>query len=246
MMPMFIFSDFPIANVWYSFKTSNFSGQAIIIILLGMSVFAWTVMISKYLDLKRARLASDKFVLTYRRDKQPLDMFLQRRRFEESPVYLVYEKACTAVGIEMESREGRLDSSMLALGSRSPRLNQLQIEAVRNAAQREVADQVLQLESRMDILATAVSASPLLGLLGTVWGVMDAFTEMAIFGSANLSAIAPGIAGALLTTVVGLLVALPSSIAYNYIVAQIRNITVQMDNFSDALVADMQRTFTQD
>lgn len=238
--------DLPLASIWYSFTTSNLSGQGIIIILLLASVFAWTIMVSKFQDLRRAKLASDKFEMTYRREGQPLSIFLRRTRFADSPVYHVYEKACTAVGIEIESREGRADTAMLGIGGSAPRLSQLQLEAVRNAAQREVADQVLLLEARMDILATAVSASPLLGLLGTVWGVMDAFTEMAIFGSANLSAIAPGIAGALLTTVVGLLVALPSSVAYNMIIAKIRNLTVQMDNFADALVADMQRNFIRD
>lgn len=246
MNPFLVSFDLPLASIWYSFTTSNFSGQAIIIVLLLASVFAWTIMVSKFQDLRRAKLASDKFELAYRREGQPLAIFLRRTRFADSPVYHVYEKACTAVGIEIESREGRVDSTMLGLDGNAPRLSVLQLEAVRNAAQREVADQVLLMESRMDILATAVSASPLLGLLGTVWGVMDAFTEMAIFGSANLSAIAPGIAGALLTTVVGLLVALPSSVAYNMIIAKIRNLTVQMDNFADALVADMQRNFIRD
>jgi biopolymer transport protein TolQ len=151
-----------------------------------------------------------------------------------------------SVGVEMESRDGFSDASSLALGGRTPRLNTLQIGAIRNAAEREVADQVLALESQMGILATAVNASPLMGLLGTVWGVMLAFTGMAIQGSANLSAVAPGIAGALLTTVVGLIVAIPSAIGYNYLTSQIRTLTVQMDNFADALVADMQRHFIRE
>jgi biopolymer transport protein ExbB/TolQ len=69
---------------------------------------------------------------------------------------------------------------------------------------------------------------------------------MAEQGSANLSAVAPGIAGALLTTVVALIVALPSAIGYNMLTSQIRNLTVQMDNFADALVADMQRSFIRE
>lgn len=75
---------------------------------------------------------------------------------------------------------------------------------------------------------------------------MNAFTGMATQGSANLSAVAPGIAAALLTTVVGLLVALPSAIGYNLLTSQIRNLTVQMDNFADALTADMQRHFIRE
>lgn len=234
----------PLANIWYAFTESDPSGKAIIYILLATSVYAWTIMVSKYGDLKRARIMSGKFVQAYRRDGQPLGLFLQRQRYPESPVYRVYEKACMAVGIELESRDGHSDS--LSLGASAPQLNQLQLGAVRNASEREVADQVLELEQKMGILATAVSAGPLMGLLGTVWGVMNAFTSMAVQGSANLSAVAPGIASALLTTVVGILVALPSAIGYNMLTSQIRNLTVQMDNFADALVADMQRVFIRD
>jgi len=129
------------------------------------------------------------------------------------------------------------------MGERSHHLNPLQFEAVRNTTERNVADQGLLLENNMGILATAVSASPFLGLLGTVWGVMDAFGSMAMTGSAQLSAVAPGIAGALLTTVVGLLVALPSAIGYNMMTNRIRELQVQTDNFSQEFVASVQRTF---
>ncbi|HMO50971.1 MAG TPA: MotA/TolQ/ExbB proton channel family protein [Kiritimatiellia bacterium] len=236
----------PPASVWYSFATSDFSGKVIIFLLLGMSVYAWTIMVSKYGDLRRARSMSERFVNAYRRDGQPLGLFLQRQRFPESPVYRVYEKACMAVGVEIESRDGRSDASLLGFSGSSPRLSLLQLGAIRNAAEREVADQVLELENRMGTLATAVSASPLMGLLGTVWGVMNSFTGMAMQGSANLSAVAPGIAAALLTTVIALIVALPSAIGYNILTSQIRNLTVQMDNFADALVADMQRSFIRE
>lgn len=235
-----------ISSVWYSFTTSDPFSKLIVILLVGMSVFAWTIMVSKSRELTRARDLSDKFIATYRRDGQPLGLFLKRQRFPESPVFRVYEKACMSVGVEMESRDGFSGGPSLSLDARMPRLNALQLGAVRNAAEREVADQLLGLESQMGILATAVSASPLMGLLGTVWGVMLAFTDMAIQGSATLSAMAPGIAGALLTTVVGLIVAIPSTIGYNHLSSQIRNLTVQMDNFADALVADMQRHFIRD
>jgi biopolymer transport protein TolQ len=125
-------------------------------------------------------------------------------------------------------------------------LNLLQLNAVRNAAERQIADQQLGLESKMGFLSTAVSASPLLGLLGTVWGVLDSFTQMALQGSANLSAVAPGIASALLTTVVGLLVAIPSSIGYNMLLAQIRTMAVQMDNYADEFMSQLQRTFIRE
>jgi biopolymer transport protein ExbB/TolQ len=82
-----------------------------------------------------------------------------------------------------------------------------------------------------------------LGLLGTVWGVMDAFAGMAESGSAALSAVAPGISGALLTTIVGLLVALPSMIGYNLLSSRIRSLSVQMDNFSQEFISAIQNAY---
>ena len=95
----------------------------------------------------------------------------------------------------------------------------------------------------MGILATAVNASPFLGLLGTVWGVMEAFTGMAMVGTATLSAVAPGIAAALLTTVMGLLVALPSAIGYNLLAGQIAELQVQTSNFSKEFMDRVQTSF---
>ena len=98
----------------------------------------------------------------------------------------------------------------------------------------------------MGYLATAVSMSPMLGLLGTVWGVMESFIAMAQKGMVNLQAIAPGIAGALLTTVIGLLVAIPSAIGYNMLASRVRTLSVQMDNFADEFMAEVQRQFVRE
>jgi len=96
---------------------------------------------------------------------------------------------------------------------------------------------------QMGMLATAVSAAPFLGLLGTVWGVMDAFSGMAESGSVALSAVAPGISGALLTTIVGLFVALPSMVGYNLLSGRIRRISVQMDNFAQEFISEVHNTY---
>ena len=84
------------------------------------------------------------------------------------------------------------------------------------------------------LLATAVSGSPFLGLLGTVWGVMETFSGIAKVQAASLTAMAPGVAGALIATVVGLFVAIPAMFAYNYMVTTIRAITQELDNFTSA------------
>lgn len=240
-------SGLPLASLFTAFRTSNLvSGKLIVVVLVVASVFAWSVMVTKYLDLIRAQRASRRFQLAFRHEAHPLALYLKRHAFTESPIYKVYEAGCLALGGELS--EDRAGSDLFAAGRRfeDQRLNQFQIEVIRRATERTVADQALALENRMGFLATAVSASPLLGLLGTVWGVLDAFGAMAVSGAANLSAVAPGISGALLTTVVGLLVALPSAIGYNILASKIRELAVQMDNFAQEFVAALQRMLVRE
>lgn len=235
----------PLADVLYAFRESNISGKVIVFILFAGSIGAWSIMITKGVELKKARQTSELFLREFRREENPTAVFLRRRRFPESPLYRVYEAGCKGLGMEVDDGAGG-GGSDLFLGRLSPPtggLNRLQIDAVQNLTQRNVADQALLLESHMGLLATAVSASPFLGLLGTVWGVMDAFGGMAVKGSATLSAVAPGISGALLTTVIGLLVALPSAVGYNLLTNMIRSLTVQTDNFAQEFESSVRRAF---
>ena len=235
-----------VADVMSAFRTSNLiSGKLIVLVLFAASVVAWTVMVSKFRELLLARSSSRRFQTAFRREGHPLTIFLRGQEYPNSPLYQVYAAGCRALGTELGGEGGRARDLLAAGGAERPRLSLVQLEVLRRVTERTVADQALLLENRMGFLMTAVSASPLLGLLGTVWGVLDAFGAMAAQGSAHLSAVAPGISGALLTTVVGLLVAIPSAIGYNLLAGRIREIAVQMDNFSQEFVAELQRSFTQ-
>lgn len=234
-----------LGTMWYAFETSNLlSGKLIVVLLVGASIYAWSLMLTKRQELKRAQEESKRFIDAFRRENHPITIFLRRQAVPHSPVQKIYESACLAVGVELDARGGQ--DELFHRGLDHVRLTPLQVGAVRNAAERQVADQILVLESRMGLLATAVSSSPMLGLLGTVWGVMDSFVAMAQQGSVNLSAVAPGIAGALLTTVIGLLVAIPSAIGYNLLASRVRTLSVLMDNFADEFMAEVQRHFIRE
>ena len=115
------------------------------------------------------------------------------------------------------------------------------MKIVRNIIDQTVDEQVIQLEKNVVVLATAVTAAPFLGLMGTVWGVMDAFGGLAIQGTATLSAVAPGISGSLIATLAGLIVALPSLIGYNMLTSRIRILSTMMEHFAEELMADLER-----
>ena len=96
------------------------------------------------------------------------------------------------------------------------------------------------------LLAIAVSGAPFLGLLGTVWGVMSTFGHIAQQGSATLSAMAPGVSAALITTVAGLLVAIPSMFGYNWLVHNLRVLTVELDNFAQEIMSKIETEYLED
>lgn len=242
-----IFGGLPlVGDLSFAVQNSNLAGKSIVILLLLGSIGAWTVMIAKYRELSLARQASQRFLKAYRRETNPLAFQARARGLSASPLYAVYEAACREMQVAVEPRGLGLDSlARSGVGESERVLDQQHVTAIRNVAERTVADQMLLLETYMGVVATATTTAPFLGLLGTVWGVMDSFAGMAAKGTAMLSAVAPGISGALLTTVVGLLVALPSAVGYNVLTNLIRRLSVQTDNFAQELAADMERHYGQ-
>lgn len=105
-------------------------------------------------------------------------------------------------------------------------------------------EEVRRLEKGMSTLATIASVSPFIGLLGTVWGVMDAFAGLGEAGTASLRAVAPGIAEALITTAAGLFAAIPALIAYNHFLHGIRSLAARMTDFASEFVAKIETLYT--
>jgi biopolymer transport protein ExbB/TolQ len=103
----------------------------------------------------------------------------------------------------------------------------------------------MSLEKGMIVLSTAVAGGPFIGLLGTVWGVMETFAGIARANSASLTAMAPGVAGALIATVVGLLVAIPAMFAYNFMVTTIRSITQELDGFAARYATQIDHAYVE-
>lgn len=248
MLPLPFIPLLPMANaattVIYAFTTSDFFGKSVVIILLGGSVFAWSIMIAKTREFRKARENARRFLGAYRREGHPLSLFLQGRKFA-GPLSAIYSQSCEAVLTDVGART-RSSKDLLSGTTHTLtgiQLSPFEINTARKVSERTAMDLGAILEEDMGLLATAVTAAPFLGLLGTVWGVMDAFRSMAASGTVMLSEVAPGISGALLTTVVGLLVALPSLVGYNLLTSQMRRICISMDNFAEEFTNDLERTY---
>ncbi len=233
----------PLANMADAFFDSTAPGKIIVMVLFFGSAWAWTIMVTKWFQLRCADRATEDFLDAFRAERSPTALFTKREEYPGSPVNTIYKAGCSALGGELQAHgidpEDLLMGDMTSEAHRRLSLNQL--ETLRAVVDRNVADEALNLEDQMGLLATAVSAAPFLGLLGTVWGVMEAFGAMA--ESTSIAVVGPGISGALLTTIVGLLVALPSMVGYNLLSSRIRRISVQMDNFAQEFISAIQNSF---
>ncbi len=224
------------AGVWYAFANSDGMGKGIVFLLIISSMVAWCVMLEKGMVLYRAQKLSVRFAAAFDRG-HGMSSVLRDAMNNPCPVAKVYVSGMEQL-LEFYGQTAEEACSQIAARDKSPRkLSPAQLDAVQTAMEREISSQIFVIEERIGWLATAVSLAPFLGLFGTVWGVMIAFCGVASAGSANIQALAPGVAGALLTTVAGLIVAIPSLIGYNILTNLIRKITVSMDNFSESFMA---------
>ena len=225
------------SDLLHVLEWSTPEAKVIIVILVVFSIFAWSVMGAKALQMRRAKKLNQFFEIEFRTQKHVLDVYDRRLAVPDCPLFMVYQEGC---------RE--LDARLRAAGSttRKRYVSLKSMEHVKRTLERTVAQQSLKLESGLILLAIAVSGAPFLGLLGTVWGVMSAFSYVAIKGSADLKTMAPGVSAALITTVAGLLVAIPSMFGYNWLVHNLRVQTVELDNFAQELTSNMETEYLQD
>jgi biopolymer transport protein ExbB/TolQ len=218
----------------YVVRQATPEGKAILIFLGLFSIIAWSVMIFKAVQMRRARKLNLFFNSEYRTQKNVLDVFDRRVQVEGCPLFMVYQ----AGSLELDARLKNADGS-----GRKKFVSLKGIEHVKRSLENTVAQESLKLESGLILLAIAVSGAPFLGLLGTVWGVMSTFGHIAQASSATLATMAPGVSAALVTTVAGLLVAIPSMFAYNWLVHTLRVLTVELDNFAQELISKMETEY---
>ena len=224
------------AELIYIWDQATPEGKAVIIVLLLFSILAWSVMTSKAVQMRRAKKLNHFFTTEFKTQKTVLDMFDRRLQVDGCPLFMVYQ----AGSLELDARLKTPD------GGRKRFVSLKGMEHVKRLMENAVAQESLKLESGLILLAIAVSGAPFLGLLGTVWGVMSTFGHIAQQGSATMAAMAPGVSAALITTVAGLLVAIPSMFGYNWLVHNLRVLTVQLDNFAQELVSKMETEYLEE
>ena len=239
----------------FALEKATIEGKVTIGLLAIVSLFSWTVIIKKARQLYLAQRAGKKFFAAYRTTRDPLELFNKKSDFTDAPAFEVYAAGAEELAYHLKNNPVTVRAKAKSSGEVSSghtdhlakstvtKVSGSAFESVRVVLDRSVGQQALSLEKGMIILSTAVAGGPFIGLLGTVWGVMETFSGIAIAKAASLTAMAPGVAGALIATVVGLFVAIPAMFAYNYMITSIRAITQELDNFNSELSTSMEHVY---
>ena len=217
------------------FLGSNFMGQMIVVIQLVGSIAMVATVIGKWKELTFVGMATRRFLRDFSMGQDVLEYYLQRRPSVTTGLEGIYKVTCERL-LKLLTPDVRSLLVGRQDGAAAAALTAREIELVRGTCDHALDEEIIRVEHGMGVVATIVALEPMLGLLGTVWGVLDAFAEMGAAGSANLATIAPSISAALVTTVVGLLIAIPGVIAYNRMNAAIRNLISDMEGFADELI----------
>ena len=207
--------------------------KVVLATLLFFSLASVWIMWAKARQFRTVRRLGDEFIGAMERAQRLEDAYKAILALPESPYGRVFRQG---INFFSELRPGGLREGAQVQG-----LSAAQLEALRLVLEKEEAEERDELARGLPWLAVVASVSPLLGLLGTVIGVMNAFLGITATGSTNIGAVAPGVAEALVTTVAGLFVAIPAVIAYNHFVAKLNLVSGELEGFSSEFIGTLAR-----
>jgi biopolymer transport protein TolQ len=211
--------------------------QAVLYILILFSVLSWGIIFYKARQVRVARRQSARFIDIFWDTKNLTTIHTASQELKQSPVAQVfragYQELVRLTRAKRQANPGEpvLDTE---LGG---------IDNVERAMKRATNQEITRLERALTFLATTASATPFIGLFGTVWGIMNAFRGLSVSHSSSIQAVAPGIAEALVATATGLVAAIPAVVAYNHFARQIRVLSAEMENFSSEFLNIAERHF---
>ena len=207
-------------------QQTGWVARVVLGMLLFFSLFSWALIFQKLAMFSRINRQTSLFLRIFRANRTLPDP--RQMGSGGSPLESVYSAGFREIESQVRSgNPGKVTS----------------LNAVTVSMQLAASEEVRKMESYMPWLATTGSVTPFIGLFGTVWGVMDAFTGLGTAGAASLRAVAPGIAEALVTTAAGLFTAVPAVIAYNHFLHDIRDLSTRMDSFALEVTAVVEKMY---
>jgi biopolymer transport protein TolQ len=220
-------------TAWSMIVNGDLSTKIIMGILAVFSLMSWALILWKWSQFRRLWDQAGGFMDHLEKSKRLEEAYRNVLSLPESPFTRVFRKG---ISFFSELRPGALREGAVVAG-----LSPAQLEVLRLVMEKEEGEERDEVAQGLQWLAIIATVSPLLGLLGTVLGVMNSFIGVAAAGSANISAVAPGIAQALITTVGGLVVAIPAAIAYNYFASRLQLFSSELEGLSSEFIGSLAR-----
>ena len=225
------------ANIVQLSLTAGWTARAVLIVLALFSLGSWAVIVGKLWSFSRAASHSGRFLAHFRKSRKFADVLGVCDQYPSSPLVGLFRAGYAE--LDAQVRAGRDVAP-----SDSGRLFVKSLPAIERALERAAGVETNHLTRRLPFLATTASATPFIGLFGTVWGILGAFRQIGITGSTSIVTVAPGIAEALVNTAAGLVAAVPALIAYNYFNGQARITRSEMRDFALEFLNLAERHFT--
>jgi biopolymer transport protein TolQ len=220
-------------SAWGMIMDGTITTKIILLVLAVFSLMSWALIFWKYFLFRRLWVQAGGFLDHIESSRRLEDAYRSILSLPESPFTRVFRKG---VNFFSELRPGALREGVMVAG-----LSPAQLEVLRLVLEKEEVEERDEIATGLQWLAIIATVSPLMGLLGTVLGVMNSFIGVAAAGSANISAVAPGVAEALTTTVAGLIVAIPAAIAYNYFAGRLQLFMSELEGFSSEFIGTLAR-----
>ncbi len=207
--------------------------KVVLLILFLFSVTSWAIILYKWRAFRTSDRDDQRFLSAYGRDQDLDEVRRHARRCPASPI--------AAVGVlerAVPEDNGLLRTSLPGgLGDAPPDQPPMDRPYLDRVAAHLVQGQIAKQEALLPFLATTGNTTPFIGLLGTVMGIINAFQEIGVQGTASIGAVAPGVAEALVATAAGLFTAIPAVIAYNYFLSRIRKAAFRLEAFTTELLS---------
>ena len=201
--------------------------KVVLLVLLGFSIFSWALILYKWRFFRDQEAADERFLRAFEKVHDPLEAFRRVDRHRSSGVASVYAEVAKCYQVLGNGAiKGREIAPAADDTDKIP--TQYYVERILGHA---IQEQISRNETYLPFLATTGNITPFIGLLGTVLGIIDAFREIGVQGTASISAVAPGVAEALVATAAGLFAAIPAVIAYNYFLGRVRRQASRMERF---------------
>jgi len=219
-----------LGNLWRMIASTGFFGKLILLSLLALSGYSWAIIITKWRRFRKLEKLSAKInkIVGTHRGVEILQLNLPAH---DHPIARIVDAIRQEIGPGFFISGGTLPEADM---------NPL-FEAINERAEATLEETLEREEHRIDFLAMTASVAPFLGLLGTVWGITVSFWEIGVQSSANLAVVAPGLAEALITTIAGLLVAIPAVVAFNLFNSRLRAMAGELSAFAKRLVTQLKR-----